>query len=375
VSGTRVHVWWSESVVAPIGDDNFPYNTKITICRTADQPREQYTIAQYQITYVAAPDGTSTLTGKSVAYEGQNVEVAGTYEGESWNYNLYLNQQKLGCASQSISRGGHRSIRLWTDFAMPAEDVTISWTGGNEGFIAGITTFDRVAPWINGLEADDVAYVGSSNSHLASGQPFPVAKVTKVEDKDVIARILEAWKKSIVTCSYDGHGLLAGGSSSYIGFTLTNGTSQGIQVSDKELISGDWMGHGLHLKVEKFHSYTQEEVEKYCCFDPNNWFGYSRDAITLEVLEDGEWVAKKTLTETEDIDAAIMAIRMQEVTDEDESPSEPLYRIDNQTGFYIYAFSDSLIGVEFHSGYYWYYEIESGGTTSDLFALLMNQPD
>lgn len=374
VSGTRVHVWWSESVVAPIGDDNFPYNTKITICRTADQPREQYTIAQYKIAYEAAPDGTSTLTGKSVAYEGQNVEVAGTYEGETWHRNLYLNQQKLGCSYQGSSRGDHHSIRLWTDFAMPGEDITISWTGGNEEFIGGITTFDRVAPWINGLEADNVAYIGSSNSHLASGQPFPVARVTKVEDKDVIARILEAWKKSIVTCSYDGHGLLAGGTSSYIGFALTDGTSQGIQVSDKELISRDWMGHGLYLKVEKFHSYTEEEMEKYCCFDPNNWFGYSEDAITLEVLEDGEWVAKKTLTETEDIDAAIMAIRMQQTSIAEEMRTEPLYRIDNQTGFYIYVYGDSLIGVERFSQYYQFYEIESG-SMSALYDFLMGQPD
>jgi hypothetical protein len=116
-------------------------------------------------------------------------------------------------------------------------------------------------------------------------------------------------------------------------------------------------------------------MESYCCFNPYNLFGYQNGSITLEVSENGEWVAKKKLAESEAIDAAFETIRMQEVTDEDESPSEPLYRIDNQTGFYIYAFSDSLIGVEFRPGYYWYYEIESGGTTSDLFALLMNQPD
>ena len=236
VNCTRVHVWWSESIVAPIGDDNFPYNTKITICRTADQPREQYTIAQYKITYEAAPDGTSTLTGKSVAYEGQNVEVAGTYEGETWHHKLYLNQQKLGCSYQGSSRGDHRSIRLWTDFAMPGEDVTISWVGENVSHTRGTTTVDRVETWLNGLEAQDVLYIGkSSNSYGGCGiLRIPVGYITKVDDPAVIARILAAWKREEVIVSEGDEEIPIGGfGPSSITLHLKDGTAKSLSIPIK----------------------------------------------------------------------------------------------------------------------------------------------
>ena len=160
-----------------------------------------------------------------------------------------------------------------------------------------------------------------------------------------------------------------------LSFIMKDGSAESIHAySGTTYVPKGYEGRGVSFHIDKFHSYTQEEMRRYYCFSEYGLFGYSMDdAITLEKVIDGSRIEIGSYLPTEELLALLESTKMQ-MLDIHEAEGEVLYSIENKTGFDIHIFSDTMIGFLIYpkDNFYYLYEITEGASMDEIIALLLS---